>query len=129
MVLLDTHAWMWWIDAPKLLSKAAARAIDEADRVAVSTISCLEVGMLVARGRVRLDRDLREWVRRALALRRIEAVSADVDIAVQASLLDRASFPTDPADQIIYATARAINATLITKDRRIREFDPRGTLW
>lgn len=85
--------------------------------------------MLVAKGKVRLDRDLREWVRRALALRGIEAVSTDVDIAVQASLLDRASFPTDPADQIIYATARTINATLITKDRRIRDFDPRGTLW
>lgn len=50
-------------------------------------------------------------------------------IAVDAALLDARAFPADPADRMIYATARSIGATLITKDRRLRAFDPRGTLW
>ena len=37
--------------------------------------------------------------------------------------------PPDPADRMIYATARATGAPLVTKDQRLREFDPRGTLW
>ncbi len=129
MVLLDTHTWIWWVDAPRFLSERAAVAIDRAEGVGVSPISCWELATLVAKERIRLDRDVATWVRRALSEPGAVIAPLEPRIAVDAALLDARAFPADPADRMIYATARSIGATLITKDRRLREFDPRGTLW
>jgi len=30
MILLDTHAWVWFVSNPELLSKAARNAVDSA---------------------------------------------------------------------------------------------------
>jgi PIN domain nuclease of toxin-antitoxin system len=38
-------------------------------------------------------------------------------------------FPGDPVDRLIYATARSLGATPITRDRAIRAFDRQDTLW
>jgi len=129
MVVLDTHTLIWWVDAPRLLSATAATAIDAADGLGVSPISCWEIGMLVSKHKLGLDRDLVGWVRRALASPGIEIIPLDPRIGLEAALLDSRAFPSDPADRMIYATARSVGAKLITKDRRLRDFDPRGTLW
>jgi PIN domain nuclease of toxin-antitoxin system len=49
MILLDTHAWIWWVTESMHLSKQAAQAIAQADRLGVHIISCWEVAMLVLR--------------------------------------------------------------------------------
>ena len=67
MIVLDTHAWIWWRADPGRLSVSAARAIADADRIGVSSISVWELGMLIRRGRISLDRDVAHWVRQALA--------------------------------------------------------------
>ncbi len=56
-------------------------------------------------------------------------VTFEPKLAVGAALLDHEDLPRDPAERMIYATARSTGARLITKDQRLREFDPRGTLW
>ena len=38
-------------------------------------------------------------------------------------------FHNDPADQIIVATARAENATLLTKDEKIHAYENVKSLW
>jgi PIN domain nuclease of toxin-antitoxin system len=38
-------------------------------------------------------------------------------------------FHSDPADQIIVATAREENATVLTKDENIRTYDHVRSLW
>lgn len=85
--------------------------------------------MLVARGRISLDRDVSLWVRQALADKRVESLAPSPQVAVAAGLLDAKSFPGDPVDRLIYATARSVSATLITRDEAIRAFDPASTLW
>ncbi len=85
--------------------------------------------MLVVRGRISLDRDVATWVRQALAQERSESLAPSQEVAVAAALLDPKRFPADPADRLIYATARALGATLITRDAAIRAFDPELTLW
>ena len=40
-----------------------------------------------------------------------------------------ASYPADPADRLIGATARAEGLTLVTRDRRIRESNLVSTVW
>jgi PIN domain nuclease of toxin-antitoxin system len=129
VIVLDTHAWLWWLAAPERLSGAAGEAIDQAPSIGVSTLSAWEIATLVARGRMSLDRDVSLWVRQGLADARVESLAPSAEVAVAAGLLDARSFPGDPVDRLIYATARSAGATLITRDTAIREFDSASTLW
>ena len=127
MIVLDTHAWIWWRADPARLSAAGARAIAEADRIGVSSISVWELGMLVRRGRISLDRNVALWVRQALSDARIAVLAPGPDVALAAALLD--DFPGDPADRLIYAAARQAGARLVTRDARIARFDPARAVW
>jgi PIN domain nuclease of toxin-antitoxin system len=129
VIVLDTHAWLWWMSSPERLSDDAAASIADAGAIGVSTLSAWEVAMLASRGRISLDRDVTVWVRRALAEERVESLAPGVEIALGAGLLDARGFPGDPADRFIYATARAVDAPLVTRDARIRAFAPSTTLW
>jgi PIN domain nuclease of toxin-antitoxin system len=129
VIVLDTHVWLWWAAAPEHLSDAAREAIERAPRVGVSTLSAWEIAMLATRGRISLDREVSLWVRQALADARVESMAPGAEVAVAAGLLDSKSFPGDPVDRLIYATARSAGATLITRDRAIRMFDAEATLW
>lgn len=129
MIVLDTHAWLWWVADPGRLSQAARHAIDRAAEIGIAAISCWEVATLVARGRIKLDRDIDQWTAQALALPRMREVPVDRRIAVTAGRLDTDRFVGDPADRIIYATARTGGSPLVTRDARLRAFDPNGTVW
>jgi PIN domain nuclease of toxin-antitoxin system len=129
VIVLDTHAWLWWMSSPERLSDDAAASIADASAIGVSTLSAWEVAMLASRGRISLDRDVGLWVKRALAEQRVEPLAPGVEIALDAGLLDVRGFPGDPADRFIYATARAVDAPLVTRDARIRAFAPSTTLW
>ena len=85
--------------------------------------------MLELRGRLTLDRDLARWVRQALAQPGLMALPITPKVALDAALLEREAFGGDPADRLINATAQDSGARLVTRDTRLRDFDPRGTLW
>jgi PIN domain nuclease of toxin-antitoxin system len=129
VIVLDTHVWLWLIAEPERLSESASAAIDQASSVGVSTLSAWEVTMLAVRGRITLDRDVSLWVKQALANARVQSLAPSAEIAVAAGLLDAKSFPGDPIDRLIYATARAARAHLVTRDNAIRDFDPELTIW
>lgn len=129
MIVLDTHAWIWWLAQPRKLSQAARRAIDEAETIGISTLSAWELAMLVRRGRISLDREVATWVAQALAPARVTALAPGAEVAVAAGLLDGDGFPGDPVDRLIYATARTSRARLVTRDEALRRFDPRETVW
>jgi PIN domain nuclease of toxin-antitoxin system len=127
--VLDTHAWLWWVAAPEKLSERAREAIDASERLAVATISCWEVAMLADAGRITLDRPIGTWVNQALSQARVQSLPLTSSVAVGAALLGRDGFHGDPADRIIYSTARDANASLVTIDKALRDFDPRTTIW
>ena len=119
--LLDTHVLLWWLGDRDRLSVGQRRLLDSADAdtpLLVSDISLWEVAMLHSLRRIRLSIPLREWLEKAVAppLVRRHGVSPAIAAEV-ASLPDL--FHRDPADRILVATARALGATLLTRDRRI----------
>jgi PIN domain nuclease of toxin-antitoxin system len=120
--------WLWWLAEPQKLSRRARTEIDNSTSIGVSAISCWEVGMLAARRRITLDREVRVWTTIALERDRVVALDVTPQIATGAALLDVA-FPGDPVDRLLYATARHHRARLITRDRRLRKADPAATLW
>ena len=126
MILLDTHAWLWWVSKPSELSRAARQSIGGESRIGVSAISCLEVATLVAKGRISLDRDTLEWLETALP--KVELIPLTPPVAVKATQLGN-DFPGDPADRVIAATSILESAPLITKDSRIRDYAAVKTVW
>jgi PIN domain nuclease of toxin-antitoxin system len=128
VIVLDTHAWLWWTAEPRKLSRRMRQELAAADRLGVCTISCYEVAVLARRGRIDLDRSVAEWVGLALTDEGVETLPLTPAVAVAAASLDE-RFPGDSADRIIYATARAQQAQLATKDAAIRRFDRRTTIW
>jgi len=128
VIVLDTHAWLWHIAARERLSAKVRSAIETGEDLGVCTISCWEVAMLQRLRRIALDRPVREWVSRGLAHERIESIPLSPEIALDAALLP-GGFPGDPADRIIYATARRFEARLATKDAALRRFDGKTTFW
>jgi PIN domain nuclease of toxin-antitoxin system len=129
VIVLDTHVWLWWMAAPERLSGRARQVIEQAPTIGVSTLSAWEIAMLTAHGRISLDRDVGSWVRQALSESRVEALAPSAEVAVAAGLLDSRSFPGDPIDRLIYATALAAPAPLVTRDGGIRAFDEETTIW
>jgi PIN domain nuclease of toxin-antitoxin system len=128
VIVLDTHAWLWWVSDPAKLGRAARREIGRATRIGVPAICSLEVAVSVARGRVSLDRPTLDWLHDALALPRVEALALTPAVAVKAAELPE-SFPGDPADRLIAATAMLHSAVLLTKDERIQAFEGVRCLW
>ena len=128
MILLDTHAWIWWASDPERLSKPAAHALRSAKAVGISAISCWEVATLVAKCRIRLDRDPLEWIEQGLALPNVQLLPLTPAISVRSTQLGR-MFHGDPCDRILVATALLESATLVTKDEQIRKYPAIQTVW
>lgn len=128
MILLDTHAWVWWAAEPEKLSPRARQLIAESAELGVSAISCWEVAMLVAKRRLELDRDVLQWLRQALALPQCTLLPLTPEIAVASSRLP-AGFQGDPADRIIVATGLHHRSPLMSKDKRILSFKPANGVW
>lgn len=128
MIVLDTHAWIWWVSDPARLGRIARREIDRAGAIGVPAICCLELATLVARGRISLDRSPLRWMHEALALPRVDLLALTPAVAVKAAELP-ALFPCDPADRLIAATAILESAVLITRDERLHESPAVRTAW
>lgn len=128
MIVLDTHAWIWWVTESSSLSKGARKAAQEADLLGVSIISCWEVAMLVAKGRIGFSTDVRTWLIKALARPKIKLLDLDVDIVTEATRLS-GKFHGDPADRMIVATCLKHGVCLVTKDEEIRAWKQMGTIW
>ena len=126
MILLDTHVWRWWVDRDPKLSEEHRVVIQAALRdqsgLGVSVFSCWEIGMLVAKGRIRLRLSSNTWITEALAPAGIDALSLTPAIAPASSNLP-GEIHGDPADRIIVATARAYNARLLTADAKLLAYE------
>ena len=115
--MLDTHVLHWWSAEPERLSPAATKALSEADEIAVSAISWFELAWLARHDRITLTIPIRSWLEQLAAqVRSIGITPAIADTAVSLP----SSFPGDPADRLIYATAVEHGWRLVTKDERLR---------
>jgi PIN domain nuclease of toxin-antitoxin system len=120
MIVLDTHAWIWWLTNPQKLGRRAARAIDRADRIGVPAICPWEVAAKAEAGKLRFDRPYDVWIEDALREDdRVELLPLLPRVAVESVRL--AWEHRDPADRLIVATARLLSAPLATADERIEE--------
>jgi PIN domain nuclease of toxin-antitoxin system len=131
MITLDTHAWIWFISNPKLLSKKAKKAIDDAMKengVMISSISVWEVALLAAKNRLKLTLDITDWVAKSKILPFIQFIPVSNAIAIKSINLPQPLHP-DPADRIIIASALSAGTPLVTKDKKILDYPAVKTIW
>lgn len=124
MILLDTHIWVWWAHGDERLTSNQTeiiRANEEDGGIGVSAISCWEIAKLVELGRLELPAPLEIWFEQALSYPGIRIMDLTPEISTESTRLPR-EFHRDPADQIIVATARVLNCTLVTSDERILNY-------
>jgi PIN domain nuclease of toxin-antitoxin system len=129
--VLDTHAWIWWNARPEALSKKARERIAGAkagDELLLPAIAVWEFCKLLEVGRLAIASDAAQWIKAALDMPRLRLAPLTPEIALASTTLP-GQFHSDPADQIIVATARVEQATLITRDERIRRYPHVQALW
>jgi PIN domain nuclease of toxin-antitoxin system len=129
MLLLDTHVLLW-LDSGAPMTRASLAAIDDAagrGEVLVSPVSAWEVGLLVRKGRIRLDLEPLPWFERFLGLPGVRLTPLGIAAAISSAFLYE-PFHGDPADRLLVASARTLPATLITRDARILSYAEAGHL-
>jgi PIN domain nuclease of toxin-antitoxin system len=126
-LLLDTHAFIWWDQAPDRLSGRALRAISRSSsEVFLSVVSLWEMAVKSAAGKLELNASVRASVeaqqeRNALRLLPVEAAHVW-------ALDDLPGMRGDPFDRMLAAQAVHEGMVLVTRDARLRELKVR-TLW
>jgi PIN domain nuclease of toxin-antitoxin system len=124
-LLLDTHAAIWLLEGSPKLSSVARTTIEEADVVAISDMSLLEIAMLEARGTITLRPDptsaLKAFGDRLTVL--------PIDARIAAAAVRIALPQRDPFDRVITATASVHGLVLVTRDRSITGARVVPVLW
>lgn len=129
--LLDTHTWVWWNMRPEQLSKQVMDTITDIkgyDELLLSAISPWEFFRLVEKKRLGIGCDPEEWMDIAFQMPKLRLVPITPKIAFKSCSLPQ-PFYDDPADQMIVATAREENATILSRDEKIQNYPYVKTLW
>ena len=130
MILVDTHVVVWLALDQDQLSRRAKTAIDQArkngDGLAISDITLFELAALANKSRIQLTISIESFLR--------EVESRFVVLPMSGRACARAiklpaTYPKDPADRIIGATALVEGLSLLTADREIRRSGALHTIW
>lgn len=117
-LLLDTHIWVWHVNASEHLPEGIRRLIVSGEAARwISPITLWEVILLGQRGRLDLQPDPFRWVSEALDGFRCSEAPLTHEVAIESRKIPLAH--QDPADRFIAATALVYGFELVTCDRRL----------
>ena len=131
MIFLDTHVLVWAVTDKERLSRPAASAISRArvsDGIAIADVVIWELAFLLARGVLRTHSTIEKTVENFVIRSGVTVQPITPEIATIAAQFPD-SYPKDPIDRIVGATARAAGLVLVTKDERIRSSPLVKTIW
>lgn len=129
MILLDTHVVVWLGFEPDKLSKRAKEVIGAArlqGGLAIAGITLLELAWLAEKGRIETTLSVESFVR--LCASKMTVLPITPEIAARAvSFPD--SYPRDPQDRLIGATALVEGIELVTHDKMIKKSGVIPVIW
>jgi PIN domain nuclease of toxin-antitoxin system len=130
LILLDTHIALWLTLESRDLTKKSIALLADARRqeetIAIASITLIETARLIANKRITIEVSLDAYMAELESRFTVLPITAAVAAATTRLPV---SYPRDPADRIIAATALVHGAILITADQRIRKAKAVRTLW
>ena len=126
MILLDTHAFLWFESNSPMLPQAVMDEIQTDDQVFISIASFWEIAIKNSMGKLELRMEIDELMDHC-------AVSGFTILPIDKAHLRRLKripwIHRDPFDRLLICQAQAEGLTLVTKDENIRKYDGVKTLW
>jgi len=123
-LVLDTHVFLWFYEGVRVSKKVVRRieAAAEANDLFVGAMTPWEIAMGARTGRIRVKGNVLQWI--DAALKTIGAAVAPIEPAIAVDAVDLPGNWNhgDPIDRLIVATARHLDATLVTADTEILEY-------
>jgi PIN domain nuclease of toxin-antitoxin system len=116
-LLLDTHAWLWWLGDRPMTAVARERIADPAVTVSVSAATVWEIAIKRALAKVSLSGSIVSHVRDG----GFDLLSISGDHAERAGALP--DHHRDPFDRLLIAQAQAEGLTVVTRDPRFADYD------
>ena len=122
-VLLDTHAFLWWVgDRAAQLSPRAVEVIeDAASEVFVSAVTGMEIASKAARGRLELPAPAESYVPDRMARHRFQPLAVELPHALRAGSLP--DVHRDPWDRLLIAQAQLESMPIVTADPLVGQYD------
>ncbi len=116
-LLLDTHAFLWWVANDRRLGAEARAAIANPSNVVyVSAASAWEIAIKRASGKLEAPGEIPSWI----SSHGFRELPITVDHAVASGELPR--HHSDPFDRILVAQARIENLALVARDDEIDKY-------
>lgn len=120
-LLVDTHAFLWWIADDTSLSQKARDAIaDPENECLLSAASAWEIAIKASLGKLALDEEVGRFVPEQLALNAFGVLPIELGHAVRV-----ASLPfhhRDPFDRLLAAQALEEKIAVVTADAVFRRY-------
>ncbi|MEA2680865.1 MAG: hypothetical protein QOK03_2587 [Candidatus Binataceae bacterium] len=119
--LLDTHAFLWWInDDARLSDRCRAIISSGANEILFSAVSAWEIAVKAGIGRLTIPGDLETYTLAQVSRNRFEVLSISLSHALRASRLP--PHHKDPFDRMLIAQAQVERVTILTGDAQIARY-------
>lgn len=120
-LLLDTHAFLWWVEGTPALGPRARAAVSSPDNeVLLSIASCWELAIKISLGKLRLTRSLAPFISEQLRTNGFSLL--DVSLRHAAHVADLPFHHRDPFDRLLAAQALDDQLAMISSDRVFRKY-------
>ncbi len=120
-VLLDTHAFLWWVvDDPQLSNTAKAIIADQSNAIYVSVISAWEIIIKERIGKLILPEPPETYIPSRLASNQFISLNVQIQHVLQIAALP--DHHRDPFDRLLIAQSQVENIPLLTVDHQIRQY-------
>lgn len=120
-MLVDTHTWLWMLNAPDRLPDAAREALDDpANEVLVSAASAWEIAVKHQLGKLELPEPPASFVPSRLAATNCTGLPVEVVHALRAGALP--PHHRDPFDRLLVAQAQVLRVPLCSGDRALAPY-------
>jgi len=126
-VLLDTHAFLWWItDDPRLSLRAREIIANGANVLFLSAASGWEIAIKAKLGRLRLPDEPERFILKQLESNAIEVLPVQMSHALHVYALP--DHHRDPFDRLLIAQAQLEKLPILTADPQISRYEVE-TIW
>lgn len=121
-VLLDTHAWLWWIAAPERLNQTALALItDRSTELYFSAASAWEIAIKHGLGKIGLPEAPARFL--PTRLNRDGIASLPVQMVHALRVADLPAHHRDPFDRLLVAQAQIEAMPILSADRLLQAYD------